>query len=249
MKRFKRMLRMATVLGAVGATMAMGVGNSHAGLGLRIDYGNDGTFETTVQDDGFGDFFSGDAGKILMGDSNGLVDLVVNTGLSKPSIGTATNPQIDLSTALYTSGATEIKIQLSDTDFDGLAVAFGQLVSIGGTITSIPGSWVTTNIYRDLANTQFGTGGLICSTGALFPIVFDAFSGGCGAYINLDDNYSITLETIIHLAGAGIVSYDAHYRLGSRGEIDVPEPASMLLLGFGAIGLGAWRRRRKAIQN
>jgi len=249
MKLMKRLLRVATVLGAVGTSLAVGVGDSHAGLGLRIDYGNNGSWETTVQDNGAGDFFSSQLGHLLMGDSFGSVTLTVNTGLSKPAIGSATDPQIDLSTVLYAGGATDIRIQLSDTDFNGLAVGFGQLVSIGGTITSLPGSSVTTNIYRDLANAQFGTNSMICSTGPLLPIIFDAFSGGCGSYIGLDDEYSITMETIIHLTGAGVVSYDAHYRLGREGEIDVPEPASMVLLGFGVMGLGAWRRRRRAQQD
>jgi len=245
MKLMKRMLRVATVLGAVGASLALGVGDSHAGLGLQIDYGNDGSFEVIVLDNGAGDFLNSDIGKLLNSSSLGLVDFLINTGLSKPAIGSATNPSMDLSTVLATDGATDIRIQLTDTDFEGELFGVGQLVSIGGTITSDAGSSVTTNIYRDLNNAMFGTGGgtLICSTGALYPGIFDAFAGGCGAYMNLDPAYSVTIETIIHLTDAGIISYDAHFRLGSDGEIDVPEPASMILLGFGVMGLGAWRRR------
>ena len=249
MKLMKRMLRVATVLGAVGASLTVGVGDSHAGLGLRIDYGNDGSFETTVQDNGAGDLLSLDVGKLLNTSSSGLVDLLINSGLSKPAIGTTTNPAMDLSTVLVASGATDIKIQLTDTDFSGEPFGVGQLVSIGGTITSGAGSSVTSKIYRDLSNAQFGTGSLICSTGALYPGIFDAFAGGCGAYMVLDDAYSVTIETIIHLTADSIVSYDAHFRLGSEGEIDVPEPSSMMLLGFGAMGLGAWRQRRKVRQD
>ena len=247
MKLMKRMLRVATVLGAVGASLAVGVGNSHAGLGLRIDFGNDG-WDSTIQDDGVGDFVPFNLGTLTNMTASGLVTFLIDTGLSKTDVGSATNPIMDLLTGLISTGATTVKIQLSDTHFDGEPIGFGQIVSIGGTITGTSGT-VTTDIYRDLSNAQFGTGTLICSTGALVIGSGDSFSGSCGNFISLDDEYSLTLETIIHLDGAGIVSYDAITRLAKDGEVDVPEPSSMLLLGFGVMGLGAWRRRRKAQQN
>ena len=247
MKLIKRMLRVATVLGAVGTSLAVGVGDSHAGLGLRIDFGNDG-WDTTIQDDGVGDFVPFNIGTLSNLTASGLITFLINTGLSKPDVGTASNPIMDLLTGLISSGSTSVKIQLSDTHFDGEPFGFGQLVSIGGTITGTDGT-VTTNLYRDLNNAQFATGTLICSTGALVIGSGDSFSGSCGNFISLDDEYSLTLETIIYLDGAGIVSYDAITRLAKDGEVDVPEPSSMLLLGFGVMGLGAWRRRRKAQQN
>jgi hypothetical protein len=149
---------------------------------------------------------------------------------------------------LVTSGATSVRIQLSDNDFEGDVFGFGQVVSIGGTITGATGS-VTTNIYRNLDNSSTNPGDQICSTGPLVVNQFDAFAGGCGALIGLDDSYTLTLETIINLDGAGIVSYDAITRLAREGELDIPEPASMMLLGFGVLGVGAWSRRRKAQQN
>ena len=251
MKLIKRMLRVATVLGAVGASLAIGASESHAGLGLRIDFGLDG-FDITIQDGGAGDL-SGALGKILQdfcnpADCTGTS--LSNTGISKPISGSLSEPILDLSTLLQTSGATSIRIQLSDTDFDGALFGFGQLVSIGGTITGANGS-VETKIYRDLNNAQFGTGAgtLICTTGPQAADAFDSFIGGCGALVSLDDEYSVTLETIITLDGAGLVSYDAITRLAKEGELDIPEPASIMLLGFGAMGLGAWKRRRKAQQN
>jgi hypothetical protein len=255
MKLLKRMLRVASVLTAVGASLAVGIGDGHAGLGLRVDLGNNGSFESTVQDNGAGDLLPVDVGLLSASYLSG--PLVFNLGVSKPNIGTPINPAMDLSSVIITSGPTDIKIQLSDTDFDGLPFGVGQLVSIGGTITAAPGSYVTTKIYRDLSNTQFGTGAgtLICSTGPLAANLFDVFGGGCGAFMVLDDAYSITIETIIHLTGNkedynhSIVSYDAHFRLASDGELEVPEPASLMLLGFGVLGVGAWRRRRKAQQD
>ncbi len=245
MKPIKQMLRTAAVLGVISASLVFGVANGHAGLGLRIDFGNNGTWDSTIQDDGVGDFIPFNIGTLSNFAASGLVTFLSNTGFSKPVVGSATSPIMDLLTGLLASGATSVKIQLSDTHFDGEPFGFGQLVSIGGTITGTSGS-VTTNIYRALNNAQFGTGTLICSTGALVVGSGDSFSGSCGNYISLDDEYSLTLETIIYLDGAGIVSYDAITRLAKDGEVDVPEPASMLLLGFGVLGVAAWRRRRLA---
>ena len=69
------------------------------------------------------------------------------------------------------------------------------------------------------------------------------------ANLALSNPYAVTVETIIHLTGRGDVSFDAFYGLGSRPDQDVPEPASMMLLGFGVLGVGAWKRRRKAQQD
>jgi hypothetical protein len=253
MKLLKRVLQTATVLGAVGASLTMGVRDSRASLQLQVDYGNNGSFEVTAEDNvNIGtDDLSNILGVLLnIPPANGVIGFLSNTGLSRPILGIATDPEMDLHTVMITSGATDIRIQLTDTGFSGDPAGFAQLVSIGGSLSSGPDSYITANIYRDLDNNPFGTGAedFICTTGPLTPSINFGFAGGCSQFMTLDGSYSITIETILHLTGSSIVSYDAYFGLGSGGH-DVPEPASMMLLGFGVLGIGAWRRRRRAQQD
>ncbi|HET8671533.1 MAG TPA: PEP-CTERM sorting domain-containing protein [Candidatus Saccharimonadales bacterium] len=243
----KRMLRAATVLGALGISVAMGVGNSHAGLELRIDYGNDGSWDVLVQDN-IGTDLDSSSGSVVSLAPSGVITFLQNTGLSKPILGTTFGPEMDLHTLLNSTGATDIRIQLTDTGFSGDPNGHAQLVSIGGSLSSGAGSYIIANIYRDLDNTPFGThpvDDFICSTDQLTPTANFGFAGSCGEFMTLDNAYSITIETILHLTGRSIVSYDAYFGLGS----EIPEPASVMLLGFGVIGLGAWKLRRRIQQD
>ena len=247
MKLNKRMRRLGTIFGALVLTLMVGIPNSYALLQLQIDYGNDGSFEVLFQDNvALDDLDASTAGSLITLTSAGVITFLQNTGLSQPILGTITDPELDLHTLLISSAATDIKIQLTDTDFSGDPSGWAHLISIGGSLASGPGSYIEANVYRDLDNTPFGTGigTFICSTGQLTPTSDYGFSGSCSQFMTLDSAYSITIETILHLTDASIVSYDAYYGFGSQGRI--PEPASVLLLGFGVLGLGVWTRRRRA---
>ena len=161
------------------------------------------------------------------------VSLNLDTGVSKPILGSPFAPELHLDSLLISTGPVTLTVMLTDTDFSGvLPTSF--LGSIGG-IIGPAGSTVTYSVYSDLSNAPFGTANLICTTG---PLSGNPFAGTCGNNnVPLDDAYSITLLAVVSHAGPGVSSLNASV-------VDAPEPSSMILLGVGLIGVAAWGRKK-----
>lgn len=165
----------------------------------------------------------------------GLGTWVVNvvTGLSKPLIGAADEPYLDLSSVNVSMGSGVLQIEFTDTDFN-LAGSTQAMALIGGTTEGT----VSFATYYDASNTPFGRSNELMDLG-----VFDsgAFAGEAGTAFLAPALYSLTLVvTIAHKSGIDVSSFDAAVR--------VPEPASLLLLSVGmlAIGFAVARRRRRS---
>src|ERR1043166_97261 len=205
----------------------------NATLTIRV---SDGANVFTIPDGSAGEL-SSLAGAVLYTNSFGSAALNVDTGLSKPVIGSAAVPELHLDSVLVSSGPINLTIALSDTNFAG---AGRFIASIGGVLNSTAGSTVTYTVYRDLANVLFGTGPgtFLCTTGPLSANSLFYFGGGCLGEPTGDSAYSLTLVGVINHLGPGNSSFNAIL-------VDVPEPASMILLGLGLIGLGSWMRIRK----
>lgn len=169
----------------------------------------------------------------------GLFDIQVDTGTSKPVLGSAAAPQMDINYIVTKTGggAESLTIEISDDGFVTSPLAMkGQFGgTFGGTVTS-----VSAVSYFDNTNTLFGTAGG-SSTGMSFAA--SPFAGVESMDITGVTPYSLMQRVVINAdAGAATSSGDYHILPA------VPAPAGLILglIGVPVLGLGAWLRQRRA---
>ena len=187
-----------------------------------------------IQDNAAGDSLPA-LGAMNIATSMGGLTVLVNTSQSKPILGSATAPQMDLT---YTvTGIGQVWLYASDDNFGPTGI-----VTLQG---NVDGNFTGTATHTAILaggndNTQFlGPGNqnldlssVVTASDNVPPDVDINLSKAFGAV----SPYFITIGIGINRTTAGTSTGD--YSL-------VPEPASLALFGFGLIGLARARRRAR----
>jgi hypothetical protein len=152
----------------------------------------------------------------------------VTTGLISPPL---TAPSImDLNSVDVSGGAGTLTILHSVNNLNNALVGGTYVNQIGGTT----GGSISANSFVDLGNTLNALTTQVCASNLSFGA--GAFSGSCSGSPATDGQFALTQRVIVTHTGAQNTSFD--YEV-------IPEPASMLLLGSGLLGLVGWMRSRK----
>jgi len=193
---------------------------------------SDGTTSVTIVDGGPGDL-SPTVGLVLFAGSVGSWEFNVSTGVSDPVFGPPF-PHMDLNSIdINAAGsATSLTVMFTDTDF--APFTGGLAATIGGTIGS--GGSLSYDVFVDAGNAPFGLTTLAFSVGPFGP---GAFAGSDSGAVSLGSPFSVTQRVILGPVSApSSMSFNAELQ-----PVLVPEPASLMLLGGGLMGLTLLRRR------
>lgn len=194
---------------------------------------SDGTNTVLVTDQGVGDL-DGLAGAIVFSGTVGGFFINVTTGVTKPVLGTAEDPQLDLNSINVSgpSGGT-LTISFTETDFLSSSGSSDIFSAIGGTTAGN----LQYQTFASVSNDAFDLDMLVSDSGILTgPFVFSSLTT-----VAITGTYSLT--TVATITHSGSTNQNSSF----NAVVELPEPflAPPLVLGTLLLSATMIGRRRK----
>lgn len=216
------LIGLATVVGVAAGTSSPAVAQT---LLISVNFNGGGSIQACL--DQAGCDTNATLGVVVFQPTfaNWVVD--IDVGTSKPIIGSANLAQMNLSILATSTGAGTLQVTLTDTGFTS---PIGNL----NAISTVGGAWAAPVTYSSSLTDINGTQAL---TNAAFAFLPPGSTQG-GSAIGVVSPYSLQVIATLTSAAAG-----------TNGSVDtrleVPEPGTLGLMGFGLLLLGYINMRRR----